>query len=594
VLIAPDAILRPGMTLNITVVTPRCIYQSADYRLLDLQTGNTYDFQTQKIFPVNCFRWSATVCFSGVGRTHDLDVSDWLNNCLRSVGVNEPFDRLLDELMKANEWLSAVSPPHNKHSFSIGAFIGSEPVFALISNFEQLSGPMLSTASPQLSKYVISPRRARTFVSGQRQAVKRHERKRLSNLAMRDPEPQQMYNALVELNREVATRRTTLVSPACFTTHLRLTGDGGGQAHGIDGQPLIPKLAMPPGAEEIIAKLIDEQFGPGRAQIRSISFGRADESDDYYEVQLREKPNDANTHCNYGAFLHDKKKDVSGAERAYRKALEIDSTHVNALGNLANVMWETGNHDQAEDMYRRALTIGPGHENVTWNYARFLRSERNDLTAACGLLDAGIIANPDSSRLVLLRAELKSHSAIGMSKDGRVARASEALEDFRRAREKGAPEADVELGYAYALQMSGAPIGACIASYRAAIALNPRDGNLKLNLAQLLFVKCDNSEGNKLLQEALRIGLDDTAQLEAEFYLVAHTSADPQAVFQKTKSLLARGVRLGWDVQSNLDVIGQCDEEKATLLESVVAVMKGEQQPDILDHVLDRWRHVTP
>jgi Flp pilus assembly protein TadD len=581
------------MTLNITVVTPRCIYQSADYRLLDLQTGKTYDFQTQKIIPVNCFRWSATVCFSGVGRTHDLDVSVWLNNCLRSVGMNEPFDRLLDEIMRANEWLSAVSPPHNKHSFSIGAFIGSEPVFALISNFEQLSGPVLPTASPQLSKYVMRVNRARTFVSGQRQAVTRHERKRLSNLAVREPEPQEMYNALFELNREVATRRTTLVSPACFTTHLRLTGDGGGQAHGIGDRPLFPKLAMPPDAEEIIAKLVDEQFGPGCAQIRNISFGRADESDDYHEVQLHEKPNDANTHCNYGAFLHDKKKDVSGAERAYRKALEIDGTHVNALGNLANVLWENGEQDQAEDLYRKALTIAPGHENVTWNYARFLRTERNDLAAACDILDAGIIASPESNRLVLLRAELKSYSAMGMSKDARVVRASEALEDFRRARETGAPEADVELGYACALQMSGAPIGDCIASYRAAMALNPRDSNLKLNLAQLMFVKGDNSEGNKLLQEALRIGLDGTAQLEAEFYLVAHTSADPEAVFQKTKSLLARGVRLGWDVQSNLDVIGQCDKEKATLLESVVAVMKGERQPDILNRVLDRWRKLT-
>jgi hypothetical protein len=43
------------MTLNLTVTTRRCIYQSADYRLLDLKTGETFDFETQKIVLVNAF-----------------------------------------------------------------------------------------------------------------------------------------------------------------------------------------------------------------------------------------------------------------------------------------------------------------------------------------------------------------------------------------------------------------------------------------------------------------------------------------------------------------------------------------------------------
>jgi hypothetical protein len=45
----------------------------------------------------------------------------------------------LDELLKANDWLSTVPSPHNRHSFTVGAFVGSEPVFALVSNFEQPS-----------------------------------------------------------------------------------------------------------------------------------------------------------------------------------------------------------------------------------------------------------------------------------------------------------------------------------------------------------------------------------------------------------------------------------------------------------------------
>ena len=45
-----------GVTLNITVATDRCIYQSADYRLLDLRTDKTFDFDTQKIVFVHTFR----------------------------------------------------------------------------------------------------------------------------------------------------------------------------------------------------------------------------------------------------------------------------------------------------------------------------------------------------------------------------------------------------------------------------------------------------------------------------------------------------------------------------------------------------------
>src|SRR5919108_4823755 len=107
------------MTLNITVVTRRCIYQSADYRLKDWTTGQLSDFETQKIVLVNAFRWNATVCFAGVGRTHSLNVGEWLAECVTAIQFNDPFDRLLDELLKAKSWLSTVPPPYDRHSFSV-------------------------------------------------------------------------------------------------------------------------------------------------------------------------------------------------------------------------------------------------------------------------------------------------------------------------------------------------------------------------------------------------------------------------------------------------------------------------------------------
>lgn len=497
------------MTLNLTVTTRRCIYQSADYRLLDLRTGRTFDFETQKIVLVNTFGWSATVCFAGVGRTHNLDVGEWLADRVAAIQPDDPFERLLDELLTANDWLSTVPTLHDRrHSFSVGAFVGSEPVFALVSNFEQPSGLAAATASARLSVFKLRPTKPKTFVSGQKLAVDRPQRRRLAALAARDPDPERMYSALVEVNRGAATR-TTLVSPACFTAHVRLTGQGGGLAHGIGDRPFLPNFTIPAVAQDAVMRLLDQQFGPGRAQLRGLSISRSDASDEYHETQLREKPDDPNTHSNFGAFLQDVKGDLEGAERAYRKAIELDDNHVNALGNLANLLWEKGERDQAASLYRRALEAGPGNENVTWNYARFLLTEFDGRQAAREVLDRGITTHPESGRLLLLRADLSL-------RDGN---ASEALEGFRRAREKGADQAAVEAGSAFALQLSGAPVGECIAAYRVAIGLNPEDGALRLNLAQLMFIKGDDKEANKLLLEAMRSGLDESAQLEAQFYI---------------------------------------------------------------------------
>src|SRR5262249_15910471 len=134
----------------------------------------------------------------------------------------------------------------------------------------------------------------------------------------------------------------------------------------------------------------DKQFGFGRARLVSTSFARSDASDEYHKVQLRERPNDPSVHSNFGAFLKEKKGDIVGAEREYHIALELDPKHVNALGNLANLVAEKGEIEAASALYGRALEAEPGNENVTWNYARLLIREHNDRKTARDVLDRGI------------------------------------------------------------------------------------------------------------------------------------------------------------------------------------------------------------
>ena len=312
---------------------------------------------------------------------------------------------------------------------------------------------------------------------------------------------------------------------------------------------------------------------------------RSEPSDDYHQTQLREKPNDPDTHSNFGAFLMDHKKDTEGAERAYRRALELNQDHINALGNLANLVASRGDLKQAAELYKRALrTPGSGHENAAWNYANFLLFHFKDRAAAIQIFEQGIAANPDSGRLILGHAEQ-------LMLDGR---ASVALSGVERAREKGADQAAVECCHACALHLSGAPIGQCIAAYRTAIALSPTTGALKLNLAQLLFLKGEDEEANALLREALKAGLDSSAQLEAHLYFLCHAGADPRSVAEATKALLKEGGRLQWDVSSNIASLRDRDPARANLAEALVEVMRGKTESERLDRLVSRLAASAP
>lgn len=566
------------MTLNITVLTEHCIYQSADYRLVDLQTNAITDFQTQKNFVVNTYKWTATVCFTGVGRTQTIDVHDWVSDKLGLVQMNDPFERLIEKLLEAKNWLSNVPPPKNKHSFSIGAFIGTKPLFALISNFERPSGQKLKQATKELSVFEVPINKTKVFVPGQSDAITRLEKKQLRSVSAGNPEPERMHLFLANVNRRAAARRNN-ISPACCTTHFLLTGEGETRVHNVGKITLPNPVAMPKELRETITQVADAQFGLNNWRIAGTSFSRWDNSDDYHNAQVREKPNDPNVHSNFGVFLKEKKNDPIGAEREYRTALNLDPKHVNALGNLANLVLERGDKEQAIGLYRKALEIEPGNENVTLNFAKHLMKESDKRISPRTLLDEGISANPQSGRLHLLQAELHL-------RDGSI---SEALERFREARERGANQNQVEIGYAYALQLSNAPIGKCIDAYHVAISLNPDNAVLRLNLAQLLFLKDDRKGGEKNLVKAQQIGLDKPAQLEALFYRLCHTPSDSAPIFDEMEALLQAGARSSWNFQPNIEAVRAHEPQKSSLLGQVSKVIKGELDTSHLDHIKMNW-----
>jgi Flp pilus assembly protein TadD len=551
------------LTLIITVATPRCIFQSADYRLTDLRTGATRDFTTQKVVFVSAFSWAACVCFAGVGRTlSGVDVSEWLQQITQAISPRDPFDVLLKALMSADDWLAGLPPPNNRHSFSVGAFVGSRPVVALISNFESLSGDARAIATESLSLQQLQPSGTMTFVSGHREALPREERRQLAKLAAHNPSTEGMYSALARANRR-ASGRSRYVSAACFTAHVRNTGEGGGSPQGTGDARLPSALAIP--MQDVVKDLLDKQFGPGQWTSKGFAVGRSEATEEFHRTQLKEKPNDPNSHSNFGAYLADVKKDPVGAERAYRRALELDPTHINALGNLSNVLAARGELKAAEACYVLAVQApGAGHENAAWNYANFLITHKDDRSAAMEILKRGITANPDSARLLIRLAE----EAIIARRPG------DALATLNTAREKNGNQEQVEACHAIALHLSGASTADCIAAYRTALALRPEDANLQLNLAQLLFLRGDAGQAESLLRASLRGDLDPSARLEGHVYLLCYCGVLPQVVARATRALLAEGGRLIWDVQANIEQVRQRDPRLALLASEFVKCME--------------------
>ena len=385
-------------------------------------------------------------------------------------------------------------------------------------------------------------------------------------------------HGLAATNQLAASRYAQTISQGCWVTSIFADGRSQSVNHGevpgipyrigygLDTPGLVRRLLHPPPGREIV--------------LRQSATARSEPSDEYHLTQLRKKPEDPSARSNYGAFLKDNKGDMVSAERVYRKAIELDPNHVNALANLASLLWEKKDFEQVRILFRRALAAGPGNEHVTWNYARFLLNEGDDLMAAREVLDQGIATNAKSGRLLLLRADLRH-------REGNV---PDALEDFRRAKEQpGDHQAEAEAGYSCALHVCGAPIDECVVAYRIAIGLNPNNFDVRLNLAQLLFVKGDNIEANRYLREAMTLRLSDGAQLEANFYLLSHTTADPGEILRATKSLLDRGIRLQWNVRPNIDAVRQRNPRKADLLELVLGIMVGERDQALIEQVLAAW-----
>ena len=222
------------MTLLITLLTERTIYQSADFRLTDFQ-GRPFPETSTKLVTLHYGEWDGFVAYTGLGRWRKpgggtVDTSEYVMQWLDGLYPATPADvagRIGD---RGSILLSRVrlAPEDKRLTFILAAFVAGTPQLTVISNFEDCCGRNDAKASPTftISSMPFSGP-LRVVVSGCKPAVNRRcARRRLERLVREVPDdPGQVRRMLAKMNAEAAgsTAAHEMISPECSVVSIRGT-----------------------------------------------------------------------------------------------------------------------------------------------------------------------------------------------------------------------------------------------------------------------------------------------------------------------------------------------------------------------------------
>jgi len=559
------------MSLSITLLSRDSIFQCADFRLTDRRTKQPWDFVSQKVIVLNRFGWSAVVSFVGMGHTGQLDVAEWLASRTALIPHRAPVDELPAALLDANDWLQTL-PGRSPHTFTVGAFVGIQPRAVVVSNFESLHARPSSSPRERLEVSRCTFFKPSVLVTGRPSAVREEDRQWLLQLLRQGRPAREIHEALARVNARAA-RADDSISPGCFTAHLHITGEGEAMPHGLDEsreyQPEFSRQLMP-GLKLNPAR--DGQGRPKPIRLRGMTVGRIEQTDEFHREQLRAKPNDANAHNNYGAYLADVKKDIDGAMQAYQKALELDPDHALALGNYGVFLWRhRGNLDEAERLLRRAVKADPNQAVNHAKYAEFLWEGRSNFADAEKVYRDGLENNPRNPTLLL-------SFAVFNAKRGNFAESARLYEAYLAV---GNRKADTLANYAAVLYLSGGDADHCIALYREALAQEPEQPLALVNLAQLLFCRGQagdyiDQEAERLIAKLLTVDSEQSIELEAWFYCFAHIVERRADALTHLRSLIDAGVRSpGWDLSCNVERAARDEHPDRELVACLADVISG-------------------
>ena len=244
------------MTLNITIVSPAGIHQSADFQISKTERGvdgKWIELQpnSSKIISLRYEKWSGLLTYCGIGlwkgKRTDEYASEWLAELPKSGATfRDAVEKIREQ---GSAWIASINQSSGKvniHSFVLAGYEAGTPVYAIVSNYQTLTGGK----TPISNELEVDVRRSTTgihvFVTGIRNAVSEAAKRKLKRLAQNATGANVIRYELGKINRLAAQSPAARngISTACLTYSLDSHGGGSGEVHGDVPGPLMPRTLL--------------------------------------------------------------------------------------------------------------------------------------------------------------------------------------------------------------------------------------------------------------------------------------------------------------------------------------------------------------
>jgi uncharacterized membrane protein len=238
------------MTLNITVLSPGGIHQSADFQISRTERGADGKWielqkNSSKIIALHFRDWSGLLTYCGMGLWNGVRTDQYASEWLSHIGREAAFHEVLETIRREGSlWIGRINQAFTKimpHSFVMAGFEGGTLRYAIASNYQTLNGDIHSLAK-DLQVDVRSTKGVHVVVTGIRNAVAEENQRFLKHMAESGEDHAVIQHHMATINRQAALSSEAMngISESCLTYTCSPTGQQWSKVHGDVAGPMNP------------------------------------------------------------------------------------------------------------------------------------------------------------------------------------------------------------------------------------------------------------------------------------------------------------------------------------------------------------------
>jgi hypothetical protein len=356
------------VTLVQVLADETSLHMACDFCLSDPRTKKVVRNDAYKLVTIARPSVSAYIGVTGNGFLEGKLIGQWIAEAVGWLDGAGSIDDVVDALAsKAEEPLSRITDAvQRRHTFIVGAMIGTQTRVSLVSNFEFFAEGQIQrkpTADTQLTVTSIKPKSAQLFATGAGDVITASEREQLETMLRSNAAEKSIQEQLSQVNVEVS-RRTKTVSAGCYVASLHATGRGSSRPFLTDDQT---GDFIPPEVEELFRRTgisLERATGPDGKPKPLIVSGSTSlmvgGSPEYFREQLKLQPRNAQLRDSHGFYLLSKGK-LDEAMNEFELAKTFDPSYAPAIAHLAQQHWSHRRDTaEAERLYVEAVdAAGP-------------------------------------------------------------------------------------------------------------------------------------------------------------------------------------------------------------------------------------------